>query len=123
MRPGIPFIRSVRRKTKRSLIPQLTIASLKTDAQRTRVDSTPSKSLTSQFRTWLGVLGPGMITAALVFGPSKVTITSKLGADYGFALLWIIVVAIFFMVVFTAMAARIGMASDESFLTLIRKKW
>ncbi len=64
-----------------------------------------------------------MITAALVFGPSKVTITSKLGADYGFDLLWIIVVAIFFMIVFTAMAARIGMASDASFLSLIRKKW
>lgn len=64
-----------------------------------------------------------MITAALVFGPSKVTITSKLGADFGFDLLWIVVVAIFFMVVFTAMAARIGMASDISFLALIRKKW
>ena len=71
----------------------------------------------------LGVLGPGIITAALVFGPSKVTITSKLGADYGFDLLWIIVVAIFFMVVFTAMAARIGIASDASFLSLIRSKW
>lgn len=74
-------------------------------------------------RAWLGVLGPGMITAALVFGPSKVTITSKLGADFGFDLLWIVVVAIFFMVVFTAMAARIGMATDVSFLTLIRNKW
>lgn len=76
-----------------------------------------------RFRNWLGVLGPGMITAALVFGPSKVTITSKLGADFGFDLLWIIAVAIFFMIVFTAMSARIGMASDVSFLTLIRNKW
>lgn len=64
-----------------------------------------------------------MITAALVFGPSKVTITSKLGADFGFDVLWVIVVAIFFMVIFTAMAARIGMASDVSLLTLIRNKW
>lgn len=64
-----------------------------------------------------------MITAALVFGPSKVTITSKMGADFGFALTWIIVVAIFFMAVFTAMAARIGMATDVSFLTLIRHRW
>ena len=82
-----------------------------------------STSVARQFRSWLGVLGPGMITAALVFGPSKVTITSKLGADFGFDLLWIIVVAIFFMIVFTAMAARIGMASDVSFLTIIRIKW
>ncbi|HEU5146725.1 MAG TPA: Nramp family divalent metal transporter, partial [Chryseosolibacter sp.] len=84
---------------------------------------TISKSPVTRFRNWLSVLGPGMITAALVFGPSKVTITSKLGADFGFDLLWIVVVAIFFMIVFTAMAARIGMASDVSFLTLIRNKW
>src|SRR5690606_1054348 len=64
-----------------------------------------------------------MITAALVFGPSKVAFTSKMGADFGFALTWVIVVAIFFMAIFTAMAARIGMASDVSFLTLIRRKW
>ncbi|HEX8037878.1 MAG TPA: Nramp family divalent metal transporter [Chryseosolibacter sp.] len=87
------------------------------------VGETPSHPLTKRLRTWVGVVGPGMITAALVFGPSKVTITSKLGADYGFDTLWIIVVAIFFMVIFTAMSARIGMASDDSFLTIIRKKW
>ncbi|MEO5600078.1 MAG: Nramp family divalent metal transporter [Cyclobacteriaceae bacterium] len=81
------------------------------------------KSITRRFRDWLGVLGPGMITAALVFGPSKITITSKLGAEYGFELLWIIVVAIFFMVVFTAMSSRIGMATDQSFLTLVKMKW
>jgi Mn2+/Fe2+ NRAMP family transporter len=64
-----------------------------------------------------------MITAALVFGPSKVTITSKLGAQYGFDLLWIIVVAIFFMVIFTAMSSRIGMATDQSFLNIVKMKW
>ncbi|WP_257668316.1 divalent metal cation transporter [Parapedobacter tibetensis] len=53
-------------------------------------------------------LAPGIVTAAIVFGPSKITITSKIGADYGYSLLWIVVVAIFFMMVFTAMGARIG---------------
>ena len=72
---------------------------------------------------WLLVLGPGIITAALVFGPSKMTITSKMGADYGNALLWVIVVAIFFMMVFTTMGARIGAQNTESLLTLIRKKF
>jgi manganese transport protein len=96
---------------------------LKLELPGATIGTTSSKSLTSQFRAWIGVLGPGMITAALVFGPSKVTITSKLGADFGFDLLWIIVVAIFFMAVFTAMAARIGIATDVSFLTLVRQKW
>jgi Mn2+/Fe2+ NRAMP family transporter len=64
-----------------------------------------------------------MITAALVFGPSKLTITSKLGAVYGYSLLWIVVVAILFMAVFTAMATRIGVATDQSLLASVKQKW
>ena len=72
---------------------------------------------------WLKSLGPGMITAALVFGPSKMTITSKLGAVYGYSLLWIVVVAILFMAVFTAMSTRIGVATDQSLLASVKQKW
>lgn len=74
-------------------------------------------------KSWLRSLGPGLITAALVFGPSKMTITSKLGSLYGFSLLWLVVLAIFFMFVFTSMAARIGIATDQSLLSTIRQKW
>lgn len=72
---------------------------------------------------WLLSLGPGIITAALVFGPSKITITSKLGAVYGYSLLWIVAVAILFMAVFTDMGERIGLADGRSLLTIIREKW
>ncbi|MGN6494375.1 MAG: Nramp family divalent metal transporter [Agriterribacter sp.] len=74
-------------------------------------------------QSWLQSLGPGLITAALVFGPSKMTITSKLGSLYGFSLLWIVALAVFFMFVFTAMAARIGIATSQSLLSVIRQKW
>lgn len=74
-------------------------------------------------KTGLLSLGPGIITAALVFGPSKMTITSKLGAVYGYSLLWIIAVAIFFMTIFTVMGARIGVAARQSLLATIRLKW
>ena len=76
-----------------------------------------------KFLKWLRSLGPGMITAALVFGPSKLTITSKLGAVYGYSLLWIVVVAIFFMGVFTAMSTRIGVATNQSLLASVKQKW
>jgi len=66
---------------------------------------------------------PGIIIAAVVFGPSKMTITSKLGTDYGYSLLWIIVVAIFFMTIFTKMGSRIGVAKKDSLLTIIGEKW
>lgn len=71
---------------------------------------------------WLSVLGPGIITAALVFGPSKMTITSKMGGEFSYSLIWVIVVAIFFMLIFTNMSARIGQHNSESLLTLIKKK-
>lgn len=75
------------------------------------------------WKGWLGSLVPGIITVAVVFGPSKVTIASKLGAQYGSSLLWIIILTIFFMAVYTNIAARIGIATHSSLLATIRKKW
>src|SRR5687768_17690844 len=67
-------------------------------------------------KKWMSSLGPGIIIAAVIFGPSKMTITSKMGAEYGYALLWVVAAAIFFLVIFTNMAARIGMATNQSLL-------
>ena len=73
--------------------------------------------------SWLRRIAPGLIVAALVFGPSKLTITSKIGANFGYDLLWIIIIAIFFMAVFTLIAERIGLSSDKSLLTMIGERW
>ncbi|HOA38287.1 MAG TPA: hypothetical protein PKJ36_07800, partial [Flavihumibacter sp.] len=51
----------------------------------------PDTTAVPGWKKWVRSLGPGLITAALVFGPSKITITSKLGAEFGYALLWAIV--------------------------------
>lgn len=75
------------------------------------------------FISWLSSLGPGIITAAIVFGPGKMTITSKLGANYGFSLLWLVVIAIYFMILYANMASRIGIATNQSLLQTIRLKW
>ena len=72
---------------------------------------------------WFKSLGPGLITAALVFGPGSLTITSKLGAVYGYHLLWVIIIAALLMLTFTGMGARIGLASEHSLITLFRNKW
>lgn len=72
---------------------------------------------------WIHAIGPGLIVGALVFGPSKLTITSKMGANFGYDLLWVITIAIFFMAVYTLIAERIGLTTDKSLLTLIGEKW
>jgi len=83
----------------------------------------PDTTAVPGWKKWVRSLGPGLITAALVFGPSKITITSKLGAEFGYALLWAIVAAIFFMAVFTTMSARLGLATRQSFLQTVRARW
>lgn len=78
---------------------------------------------TSVKRSWWQSLGPGLITAALVFGPGSLTVMSKLGAIYGYDLLWVLVVTTVLMMAFTAMGARIGLVSPISLLQLFRNKW
>lgn len=89
----------------------------------TTARSTVSASTASRGKAWLQAIGPGLITAALVFGPSKITITSMMGARYGYDLLWLVLVAIFFMIVFAVMSARVGIATNESVLATIGRKW
>ncbi|WP_207508750.1 Nramp family divalent metal transporter [Telluribacter humicola] len=72
---------------------------------------------------WVQSLGPGIITAALVFGPGSLTLASKIGSLYAYQLLWVGIVAAFFMIVFTRMAARIGLSGEATLLTVIRDKW
>nr|MBI1230867.1 divalent metal cation transporter [Cytophagales bacterium] len=74
-------------------------------------------------RKWWKSLGPGLITAALVFGPGSLTVMSKLGAVYGYDLLWVLVGTTLLMMTFTAMSARIGLVSSVSLLQLFRNKW
>lgn len=72
---------------------------------------------------WYSYLGPGFITAALVFGPGSLTVISKLGAGFGYAHLWIIAIATFFMIIFMSMSIRIGIATEGSLLSTIRTFW
>ena len=42
---------------------------------------------------------------------------------YSYSLLWLVVVAIFFMIIYANMASRIGLATDDSLLVTIRKRY
>ncbi|PHN06614.1 Nramp family divalent metal transporter [Flavilitoribacter nigricans] len=68
-------------------------------------------------------LGPGLITAALIFGPGSLTITTKLGAGFGNQHLWVILLAAIFMIAYTRLTTRIGLASEVSLLETIRQRY
>ena len=69
-------------------------------------------------RSLLRSLGPGFITAAVVIGPGSITVASKIGASAGMSLIWAIIVAGSFMMLFTAMSARIGVLNKQSLLSV-----
>jgi len=71
----------------------------------------------------LRFIGPGIITAALIFGPGSLIITSKLGSSFQYRLLWIVVISTFFMIIFTLMSAKIGLAVNRSMMQIIRMKY
>lgn len=76
-----------------------------------------------KLRKYFKSLGPGFITAALVFGPGSLIIASRLGAQFEYDLLWIVILSGFFMVIFTLLSSQIGLSIKESLLTFIRSRF
>ncbi|TMU50727.1 Nramp family divalent metal transporter [Flagellimonas algicola] len=69
------------------------------------------------------MVGPGFIMAAVVLGPGSITISSDIGATYGYNFLWVVLIAAIFMVGYTNMSTRFGVLHDRSILSLIAKKY
>ena len=65
-------------------------------------------------RRWYQALGPGLITACVVIGPGSILTSSKVGAANGYALSWVVVASVIFMLAFTTMSARLGVIASES---------
>jgi manganese transport protein len=74
-------------------------------------------------KSFLSLLGPAFITSALVLGPGSLTLSSKIGAIYGMQLIWVLAVVVFFMMIYTEMSTRIGLATKESFIQIMKNKW
>jgi len=72
---------------------------------------------------FLAVLGPGLLAGLSDDDPAGITTYSVLGADFGYALLWIIPLSTVLLVQFHLMAVRIGAASGKGFVGVIRARW
>jgi manganese transport protein len=83
-------------------------------------ETTPAAASAS--RPWYQRIGPGLITACVVIGPGSIMTSSKTGATYGYSLSWIVVVAVLFMLVYTALGAKIGVVSQRSMGDLVRER-
>ena len=65
-------------------------------------------------RRWWQRIGPGLITACVVIGPGSILTSSQVGADRGYSMLWVVIVAVAFMALFMRLSARLGVVASES---------
>jgi len=82
---------------------------------RTGVDATSS--------SWLRKLGPGLITGAADDDPSGIATYSQAGAQFGFGMLWTVLLTYPLMVGIQMVSARIGRVSGHGLATNIRRHY
>ncbi len=70
-------------------------------------------------------IGPGTLVAAAFIGPGTVTLCTLAGVNFGFNLLWAMLLSIIATIVLQEMAARLGIISQKGLSEVIREeiKW
>jgi manganese transport protein len=71
---------------------------------------------------WWKSIGPALITACVVFGPGSLLISSNVGANHGYDLIWLLVVTGILMGIYLTMGARIGVCGGATPCTLIAQR-
>lgn len=71
-------------------------------------------------KKWINNIGPGPLIAAAFIGPGTVTLCSIAGLDFGFTLLWTLVLSVIATIVLQEMAARLGIISQKGLSEVIR---
>ncbi len=75
----------------------------------------------SRFSTLKYALGPGLIMAAAAVGVSHLVQSTRAGADYGFALVWAVILANIFKYPFLEFGPRYAIATQESLIDGYKK--
>ena len=67
-------------------------------------------------------IGPGTLVAAAFIGPGTVTLCTLAGVNFGFNLLWAMLLSIIATIVLQEMAARLGLISQKGLSEVIREE-
>jgi Mn2+/Fe2+ NRAMP family transporter len=71
----------------------------------------------------LAVLGPGLLAGLSDDDPAGVTTYSILGADYGYRLLWVLLLSTVALILFHELGARMGIVTGQGLAGLIRQRY
>lgn len=74
-------------------------------------------------RSWLKMLGPGLITGAADDDPSGIATYSQAGAMFGFGLLWTLLLTYPLMAAIQLVSARIGRVTGRGLATNLRRHY
>ncbi|MEP5254636.1 MAG: Nramp family divalent metal transporter [Winogradskyella arenosi] len=67
-------------------------------------------------------IGPGPLVAAAFIGPGTVTVCTLAGVNFGFALLWAMLLSVFATVILQEMAARLGVVAQKGLSEIIKEE-
>lgn len=71
-------------------------------------------------KSWFKNIGPGPLVAAAFIGPGTVTLCTLAGVNFGYALLWAMVLSIIATIILQEMSARLGIISQKGLSEIIR---
>lgn len=73
-------------------------------------------------KKWFQNIGPGTLVAAAFIGPGTVTLCTIAGVNFGFNLLWAMLLSIIATIVLQEMAARLGIITQKGLSEVIREE-
>jgi len=85
--------------------------------------ASPPAAGTGDGESWLAKLGPGLVTGAADDDPSGIATYSQAGAQFGFGMLWIVLLTYPLMVGIQETSARIGRISGRGLASNIRRSY
>lgn len=77
---------------------------------------------TSKKNNWLQLLGPGLLFAGAAVGVSHLVLSTRAGAEYGFGLIWLLLLANLIKYPFFEFGPRYAMATGKSLLEGYKSK-
>jgi len=73
-------------------------------------------------KKWFQNIGPGTLVAAAFIGPGTLTLCTLAGVNFGFNLLWAMLLSIIATIILQEMAARLGIISQKGLSEVIREE-
>ena len=86
-------------------------------------ETAPSPVRRTRLAILAAVIGPGLLAGLSDDDPAGITTYSVVGADYGYQLLWVLLVSTVALILFHDLGARMGVATGQGLIGLVRDRY